>query len=97
MRINEGFLSGARVDQRHDVNPAHSPASAVRSASVAPNDTSSDTTASEFVQLVFRVDETDEVRPEVIAEVSRRLAAGLYDSRAAAERAAEVILQTSVL
>jgi hypothetical protein len=97
MRINEGSLSGSRVDQRHDVNPAHSPASVIRSASVTPDDASSDTTASEFVQLVSRVDETDHIRPEVIEEVSRRLAAGLYDSRDAAERAAEAILQTGVL
>lgn len=96
MRINEGFLSGARVDQRHDVNPAHGPASAVRSASVTAHDASSYASAPELAQLVAGVNETDDIRPEVIEEVSRRLAAGLYDSRDAAERTAEAILRTGV-
>lgn len=97
MRINEGFLSGSRVDQRQGVNPAHSPASASRSASVVADDASTYASGPEFAQLVARVNETEDVRPDVIEEVSRRLAAGLYDSRAAAERTAEVILQAGIV
>ena len=95
MRINEGFPSGARVDQRHDVNPAHKPATSTRSASALPQDAGSDASVTESAWLVARLDETEDVRPELIEAVSRRLAAGAYDSRAAAEQTAESILQVS--
>ena len=93
MRVNEAFQAGVRVDSQHDVQPAHVLGSATRSV---PTDSSSYAAAPELAQLLARVSEIDEVRPELVDEVSRRLAAGVYESRAAAEQTAERIVQSAV-
>jgi len=58
-------------------------------------DATSNAPAPEIEQLVARLDETVDVRPDVIGEVSRRLAAGSFASRASAERTAEAMLRSS--
>jgi hypothetical protein len=93
MRISNGFLSGARIDWQNDVDPAK--ASTVRSGSVAQQDASNYSSAHELAQLVATVNESEEVRPGLVQEVSRRLAAGFYSTPEAAERTAATILQAA--
>lgn len=95
MRIYERFVSGMHIDDQHDIDPAKTPASAAKSASVAPQDASNYASAPELAQMVAAVTETEDFRSELVADVSRRLAAGAYDTREAVERTAEAIMKTA--
>lgn len=95
MRIYERFVSGMRIDDQHDIDAARMPASAAKSASVAPQDASNYASAPELAQMVAAAAETDEVRLQLVADVSRRLAAGIYDTHEAVDRTAEAILTSS--
>lgn len=92
MRINDGYPAGARIDWQQGIDPAQSPAPAARSDSAAAA-ASDDSSASELAQLVAAATATDEVRPDVVREVSARLAAGAYSTREAAEQTADAILR----
>src|SRR5437867_3819434 len=93
MRINEGLQSGTRIDGQHEVDSApRAPASAGQSTSVAPQDGGNYASAPELARLVDAVRQTEDVRPGVVGDVSRRLASGVYDTREAAQRTAEAIL-----
>ena len=96
MRITpQGSFSLARIDSPHPVDPTADPAGAAQAGS--PRATDSDTSnAGELAQLVSAANLTDEVRPGVVADVARRLAAGEYDTRDAAGQTAEAILQGNV-
>lgn len=93
MRISNGFLSGPRIDRQSEVDPAQAPT--VRSGPVAQQDVSNYTSAHELAQLVATVNGSEDVRPGLVQEVSRRLAAGFYSTPEAAERTAEAILQAA--
>jgi hypothetical protein len=56
------------------------------------HDASIHTPALELADWVAQVRQLDDVRPDVISEVARRLADGEYSTPNAAERAAEALL-----
>lgn len=89
MRITpQGSYSLARIDTPHPVDSAADPARPAPTGAT-DGDTSS---ATGLAQLVSAANLTDEVRPGVVADVARRLAAGEYDTPQAAQDTADAIL-----
>jgi hypothetical protein len=95
MRINEGHLSGKPIDRQHDIDPALGSGASERPASEVSQFASDYSSLRELARLAAAVNETEEIRPGLVQEVSRRLVAGAYVTREAAEHAAEAILQVA--
>lgn len=93
MRITDSILAGLRIDRATDTERA--PAPAARSESALPPDSSDTASAQQLAALVSTVVATDEVRPELVREVARRLAAGEYETPGAAARTADAILRAT--
>ena len=95
MRISDGSNPGVRIDLQHEVDLVRDAPPAGRAAASAPEGVSEYSSGHELAQLLAAVQETDEVRPGRVEEVSQRLAAGFYDRHDVTEQTAEAMLDFS--
>jgi hypothetical protein len=90
MHIDNTYLTNRTVGQPEQPTPA--PDATTRAAANGPPpEVSSHVPSPELLDLLGRVRQEPEVRPDVLARVAQRLSSGYYLSRQAATDTAEAI------
>jgi hypothetical protein len=95
MRIAEGLPLSARIDGRQGVDSAEGSTIPAPLAPPARPEVSHYSGGHDLMQIVSSANATEDVRPGVVDEVSRRLAAGVFETRTSAEQTAEAILRSA--
>jgi hypothetical protein len=89
MHIDNTYLTNRTIAQPEQ--PAVTQDAASRAAANGPPAASSHVPSPELLDLLARVKQEPEVRPDVLARVAQRLASGYYLSRQAATDTAEAV------
>lgn len=95
MRISDSYFSGVQTGRRPEFDPATGTTPSDRPVTLTAGDSSEFAGASELAQLSAAVMNTDEIRTGLVESVSRRLAAGFYDTHDAAQQTADAILNAA--
>ncbi len=92
MHIDNTYLTNRTVGQPEEASPAADASRKSPAPGLPGADASAHVRSSELLELLARVRQAPEVRPEVLRRAAQRLASGYYNTRQAAEQTAEAFL-----
>ena len=93
MQIDNTYLTNRRVGRPDEAAAGGEPIR--RGEPQALPDASVHVPSPELLELMARVEQAPEVRPEVLERVAQRLASGFYLTREAAEQTADILRQSA--